>query len=163
MVEGSVARIGLRTRPRLRRFRCPACPSVESDSPTLLFTTAQDRGRITMLSEYLESWSAYRQARKELLTVVGIAESQRDPMSEFSERVALIVLGGELPESRVQPGFDLTRETSATVQVKYLANPMDRWINEHTVEFKSADVPDEYALLIFEDVLPQHLIVFKRA
>ena len=42
---------------------------------------------------------------------------------------------GELAPSRTQKGWDLTAPNGDHVQVRYLANPGDRWLNEHVVDF----------------------------
>lgn len=110
------------------------------------------------LDNYLGEFREYRQARKHLLVCIGIPDSQRDPLSEFAERVSEILLGGRLCESRVQAGYDLIRERGAKVQVKYLANPKGKWRNEHAVRIIGCD---EYALVFFEDLDPRKLIVFK--
>jgi hypothetical protein len=59
-----------------------------------------------------------------------------------------VLLGGDLAASRVQKGYDRTTAAGERVQVRYGANPADRWIKEHLVDFR-ADC-DRYALVIFE-------------
>jgi hypothetical protein len=44
--------------------------------------------------------------------------------------------------------------------VKYLANPSTTWINEHPVHL--GPTVDEYALVLFEDLLPVAAVVFAR-
>lgn len=91
----------------------------------------------------------YREARKRFLRLVGVAASNRDPLAEFSERLVQSLLGGDLASSRVQPYFDLTMEDGRRVQVRYLANSGERWVNEHLIT-RISDV-DLYALVIYED------------
>jgi hypothetical protein len=58
------------------------------------------------------------------------------PFAEFAERLAHAVLGGEMAASRVQKDWDFTTDAGERVQVRYLANPPDRWVNEHYVDFE---------------------------
>lgn len=102
----------------------------------------------------------YIVARKQLLKAIGCTNSNRDPLSELSEHIAKRLLGGELAASRVQKDFDLIRKNGKKVQVKYLANSLSKWINEHKIEFKKG--MDEYALIIFENLYPKTLICFKK-
>jgi hypothetical protein len=100
----------------------------------------------------------YRSARVRLLDAIDLGFSNRDPLSEFSEAIVLAQLGGRLAESRVQHGYDLTTEAGERVQVKYLANPPQRWINEHHI--KSDGLWDRYALVIYEELRPNRTLVF---
>ncbi|MBO3739487.1 hypothetical protein [Actinoplanes flavus] len=59
------------------------------------------------------------------------------------------LLGGELAASRVQAHWDLELPGGSKVQVKYLANPAGRWVNEHTVRRPAGEV-QQYALVLFE-------------
>ena len=98
----------------------------------------------------IEALGIYRTARLEFLDALGCA-SNRDPLAGFSERLVAAWLGGTLAANRVQKGWDLTLPNGETVEVRYLANPADRWVNEHHVRFP--EDPDElhwYALAIFE-------------
>mgnify|MGYP001488444613 CR=1 FL=1 len=91
--------------------------------------------------------ATYRQARVRFLEALGCS-SNRDPLAEFSERLVATWLGGSLAESRVQKDWDVRLGDGHTVQVRYLANPADRWDNEHHVRF--TDQLDWYALAVFE-------------
>ena len=82
-------------------------------------------------------------------------------LSRFSEYVVAALLGGELASSRVQKGYDLIDTAGRRVQVRYLANPADRWVNEHLVTFVG-DI-DAYALVLFENLAPSGSVVFPRS
>ncbi|MFF3334104.1 hypothetical protein ACFYWX_31895 [Streptomyces sp. NPDC002888] len=56
--------------------------------------------------------------------------------------------GGRLAESRVQANYDLISAAGEYVQVKYLANPLSDWTDEHTV--RSIPGVDWYALVVYE-------------
>jgi hypothetical protein len=109
----------------------------------------------------LDTLSVYRQARQALLGGLGLAGSNRDPLAEVSEHLVAALLDGTLATSRVQKGWDLTTSDSKTVQVRYLANPSDGWVNEHLVDFRSGGA-DRYALVIFENLEPKAVLVFNR-
>jgi hypothetical protein len=47
---------------------------------------------------------AYAAARRAFLYAIGIPDSLRDPLSEFSERIVATALSAELATSRVQRG-----------------------------------------------------------
>ena len=102
----------------------------------------------------------YTRARVGFLADLGVNASNRDPLAEFSERFVAALLGGRLAESRVQKGYDLVDRDGQFVQVRYLANPSERWVNEHVVSF--LDGLDSYALMIFEDLMPTGVVVFSR-
>jgi hypothetical protein len=142
-------------------------PRAERDTPALSsdLTLATDRSDLTIVAsdvnELLAALSQYRSARSAFLSVLGCAESNRDPFAEFAERLAHAVLGGELAASRVQKNYDLTTPSGEQVQVRYLANPRDRWVNEHYVDFRAPC--DRYALLVVEGFDPKALIVFTRS
>lgn len=104
----------------------------------------------------------YRQARRELLAILGLPESNRDPLAEFSEHLVASLIGGALAESRVQRGWDILTSEGAHVQVRYLANPSSQWVNEHLVDFRSPET-DQYALVTFEDLAPTAVLIFRRA
>lgn len=110
--------------------------------------------------ELLTALRSYRAARREFLSYLGCDGSNRDPLAEFSERIAHAVLGGTLATSRVQKGYDLVTEAGEKVQVKYLANPADAWVNEHDVDFGGGC--DRYALLIVEALDAKALLVFSK-
>lgn len=103
----------------------------------------------------------YREARQSLLAALGCEGSNRDPLAEFAERLAVSVLGGRLAASRVQKGYDFENDAGERVQVRYLANPAGEWVNGHLVDFRGDC--SRYALLIFEDLDPRALLVFSRA
>src|SRR5262245_4827864 len=96
----------------------------------------------------LEALSAYRPARERLIGALGLPESNRDPLAEFSEHLVAAIMGGSLASGRVQAGWDLELADGALAQVRYLANPRDRWVNEHSVR----RIPGVtwYVLVLFE-------------
>ena len=95
------------------------------------------------IEEMLDALRTYRDARATFLRGLGCDTSNRDPFAEFSERLVAGLLDAELAASRVQKGYDVTTRDGDRVQVRYLANPGDRWVNEHLVDFR-ADC-DRYA------------------
>ncbi len=44
--------------------------------------------------------------------------------------------------------------------MKHLANPSDRWLNEH--ESRLTELMDAYALVVFEDLAPKGMLPFSR-
>jgi hypothetical protein len=96
----------------------------------------------------IKALDTYRQARHALLDALSLPASNRDPLAELSEHLVKALLGGELAVSRVQANWDLTLPDGDTVQVKYLANPAGKWVNEHAVR-PPAGV-QHYALVLFE-------------
>lgn len=110
----------------------------------------------------LEAMSQYRAARRTLLTTLGLPDSNRDPLAEFSEHLVATLTGSTLAPSRVQKGWDIETATGEHIQVRYLANPHDRWVNEHLVDFRSPET-DKYALVVFEDLLPKAVLIFERS
>jgi hypothetical protein len=108
----------------------------------------------------LEALAVYRAARNEFMSALGCPTSNRDPFAEFSERVALAALGGTMAQSRTQKGWDFMDADGRRVQVRYLANPAGRWVNEHVVDFRGGGC-DRYALLIFEAFDAKTLLVFE--
>lgn len=115
---------------------------------------------MTRLEEMLKALRTYREARATFLRALGCDTSNRDPFAEFSEHLVASLLDAELAASRVQKGYDLTEASGRRVQVRYLANPGDRWVNEHLVDFR-ADC-DRYALVVFEAFDPKSVLVFDR-
>lgn len=103
----------------------------------------------------------YRRARRSFLASLGCHSSNRDPLAEFAERLAVSVLGGQLALNRVQKGYDFEDEEGNKVQVKYLANSSGRWVNEHEIDFRSGC--DRWALLIVEDLDAKSLVVFSKS
>ena len=106
--------------------------------------------------------STYRVARLELLAALGCENSNRDPLAELAEHVALAAVGGEMAQSRIQKGWDFTDTDGRRVQVRYLANPAGRWVNEHLVDFRG-DGCDRYALVLFEALDLVGMATFDRA
>ena len=104
----------------------------------------------------------YRRARTEFLEAIGCSGSNRDPFAEFAEIIALAALGGMMAESRTQKGWDFTDTEGQRVQVRYLANPGGRWVNEHLVDFRGGGC-ERYALLVIEAFEPKALFVFDSA
>ena len=103
----------------------------------------------------------YVKARQRFLETIGTPTSCRDPLAEFSERLAAEVLDASIASSRVQKGYDLIRRsTGRKVQVKYLCNPSERWINEHHIRFPEG--VEEYALVVFERLHLRAILVFPR-
>ncbi|MEU4066496.1 hypothetical protein AB0F25_29600 [Streptomyces wedmorensis] len=96
----------------------------------------------------LSALASYRTARQELLETMALSGSNRDPLAEVAEHLVLALWGGRLAESRVQANYDLVSADGQFVQVKYLANPLGSWPNEHTV--RSISGVDWYALVIYE-------------
>lgn len=116
---------------------------------------------LTRIEEMLTALRTYREARGAFLRALGCDTSNRDPFAEFSEHLVAGLLDAELAASRVQKGYDATTSDGDRVQVRYLANPGDRWVNEHLVDFR-ADC-DRYALVVFEAFDPKSVVVFQRA
>lgn len=85
--------------------------------------------------ELLRALGEYRNARKNFLETLGCQSSNRDPLSEFAERIVHAILGGELASSRTQKGYALVTAAGEKIQVKYLANSGDVWVNEHEIRF----------------------------
>jgi hypothetical protein len=102
----------------------------------------------------------YSEARRQFLRSIGCNDSCRDPLSEFAERLVCQQLNGTLANSRVQKGHDLVTPEGRRLQVKYLANPMGRWRNEHVVTF--SDELDDYAIVFYEGLEVRAIIVFRR-
>ena len=109
--------------------------------------------------ELLRVFSRYRLARLELLSAIRCVGSNRDPLPEFSEQLALAALGGTLAESRVQAGWDFMDLIGRRVQVRCLANPIGRWVNEHLVDFRDGGC-DLYALVFFAAFDVEAIVVF---
>jgi hypothetical protein len=106
----------------------------------------------------LTALDAYRPARQAFLATLGLPASNRDPFAEFSEQLVHALMGGTLAKSRVQVGHDLVLLDGQKVQVRYLANPGDAWVNEHLVHLIPG-VP-LYALVLFEAFEVTGVLVF---
>ncbi|GAA2786797.1 hypothetical protein GCM10010521_75580 [Streptomyces rameus] len=98
--------------------------------------------------ELLSALDSYRLARQTLLGTLGLGQSNRDPLAEFAEHLVAALWQGRLAESRVQANYDLISADGEYVQVKYLANPLSNWPNEHTV--RSIPGVGWYALVVYE-------------
>jgi hypothetical protein len=101
---------------------------------------------------------AYRPARQTLLASLQLPDSNRDPLAEWSEHFVAALLGGVLAVSRVQADYDLILADGNAVQVRYLANTVRPWVNEHRVH----RIPGVryYALVLFEAFRPVGAVVF---
>jgi hypothetical protein len=102
----------------------------------------------------------YSNARADFLQELGIGRSNRDPLAEFSEYFVGSLLDSALSSNRVQKGYDLIDSSGRRVQVRYLANPADTWVNEHLVNVTEG--LDDYALVLFENLEPIGLVIFPR-
>ena len=110
----------------------------------------------------------YVAARRRLLAAIGRPLSNRNPLPEWAEWLAAEVLGGQVSDNPVQQGWDVELPNGTRVQVKSLANSAGRgcWPNEHPLRFPAnaeAERVDLYALAVFIDLKPIHLLVFHRA
>jgi len=94
----------------------------------------------------------YREARKLLVATLNLPMSNRDPLAKWAENLVAAVTGGTLEESRVHPEYDLTTPEKETVQVRYLANTSQTWVNEHRLTTKPGVW--WYALVLIEDFTP---------
>ncbi|MFJ5667525.1 hypothetical protein ACIQAR_17690 [Micromonospora chalcea] len=108
--------------------------------------------------ELLSALDAYRPARQTFLGVLGLPASNRDPFAEFSEQLVHALMGGTLAASRVQQGHDLVLLDGRKVQVRYLANPGQKWVNEHCV--RRIHGVGLYALVLFEAFVVVGVLVF---
>lgn len=110
----------------------------------------------------VEALAEYRHARRKLIEAIGCRpESMRDPLAEFSEALVAALSGDTLATNPVQKGWDLKSAEGITTQVRYVANPMGKWVNGHVIDFRSSDC-DRYALVMFEDLVPMDVLVFGR-
>lgn len=107
--------------------------------------------------ELRDAFERYARGRAELLEAIGVTGSNRDPLAEFSERLIAALLGGTLAENRMQRGWDV-KVGKRQVQVKYLANGTDAWVNEHQIQV-TREMHD-YAIVFFEALLPVTAVVF---
>lgn len=110
------------------------------------------------VAELTAALRAYRDARKLLLSTLTLPMSNRDPLAEWAEHLVAALTGGQLAESRVQPHFDLTTPAGETVQVRYVANTSQAWVNEHPVTTR----PEArwYALVLVEDFSSTGVLMF---
>ncbi len=113
------------------------------------------------VSDLVEALERYREARLELLGVLGLPHSNREPLAEWSEHLVAALVDGQLAESPVQAGWDVTTPAGEKVQVRSLANRAGLpggWINEHRVVIPPG--VHRYALVIFEGLLPVTVLMF---
>jgi len=111
-----------------------------------------------LVTELLAALDVYRPARQQLLATLGLGPSNRDPLAEFSEHFVMALMGGTLASSRVQAHYDLITPAGQKVQVRYLANPSEVWVNEHLV-YRIAGV-EWYALVLFETFAVTAVLAF---
>jgi hypothetical protein len=111
-------------------------------------------------ADLVAAFRDYAEARVRFLNALERATSCRDPLAELSEWLVHRLLGGTLALSRVQKGYDLIRPDGRKVQVKYLANPGQKWVNEHHVRFDGG--ADDYALVVFEGMALDTVVLFAR-
>lgn len=111
------------------------------------------------LLRVLTAYQRYVEARNALLDELQLKRrSNRDPLAEFSEWLVAALVEGTLADSPVQKDWDVRSPDGAKIQVKYLANPADRWVNEHLILIN--EQMESYAIVIFEALLPQAVVVF---
>ncbi len=111
------------------------------------------------LSRVLAAFKRYAEVRNALLDELQLKRrSNRDPLAEFSEWLVAKLVKGTLADSPVQPDWDVLTPDGEKIQVKYLANPADSWVNEHYIHV--SDGMDSYAIVIFEALLPQAVVMF---
>lgn len=112
------------------------------------------------LARVREVYQKYVAARNELLDALDLKRrSNRDPLAEFSEWLVAALVGGMLADNPVQKGWDVQMPNSGEkIQVKYLANSAEKWVNEHTIETNG--LMNSYAIVIFEALLPKTVIIF---
>lgn len=115
---------------------------------------------MSRVEEIRRAFKLYHAARAEFLNALKLPESNRDPLAEFSEQLVAALLGGHAAPSRVQAHWDV-EAGDRKIQVKYLANPAGRWVNEHHIRV----VPEihEYAIVFFEALLPVAVVRFEAA
>lgn len=112
----------------------------------------------THLETLRNAIAEYATARRTMLAALDLPASNRDPLAEFSEHLVKVLVAGEFPPSRVQRSYDVIAPDGRKIQVKYLANPPEAWINEHHVVVN--DEMDDYAIVFFEALLPIALVIF---
>jgi hypothetical protein len=106
----------------------------------------------------VDTFRDYVAVRKQLLESVEAEGSNRDPLAELAERMAAVLLDAVPAKSRVNKGWDVRRRDGRTVEVKYVANSSDSWVNGHDVSFPPGR--DEHALVVIVNLVPQFLLVF---
>lgn len=119
---------------------------------------------------FLSKWNAYAQSRLEFLKACEREISNRDPLAEAAEKLVEMLEGGKRADNCVQEGWDIEVPNNGGkrhLQVKYLANRSEKWINWHTITSRKSGainqkVVDEYALVIVIDLVPKHVLLIKR-
>ena len=108
------------------------------------------------IGELMSALAVYRTARLHMLESMGLAVSNRDPLTEFGEVLVAAHLDGTLARSRVEPGYDIVYRDDGQkkkVQVKTLSNRSSgsagAWVNEHEIRHNGG--ADKYAIVVFED------------
>ena len=114
---------------------------------------------VSDLSRVLAAYRRYVEARNALLDELKLRrKSNRDPLAEFSEWLVATLIGGACADNPVQKDWDVRGPNDEKVQVKYLANSSSEWVNEHLILVN--EQMDRYALVIFEELLPQAVVIF---
>jgi hypothetical protein len=114
----------------------------------------------TIDANLVEAFRDYSKARVKFLQALERATSCRDPLAELSEWLVNRLLSGTVALSRVQKGYDVLCPNGRRVQVKYPANPGQKWVNEHHVRFDGG--ADDYALVVFEGMALDAVVLFAR-
>jgi hypothetical protein len=106
----------------------------------------------------LAALNDYRPARQRLLAALGLDDSNRDPYAEFAEQLVAALTGGWLATSRVQAAWDVQEPDGSLTQVRYLANPGNRWVNEHLV--RRIQAVTWYTLVLYEGGAAMGVVAF---
>jgi hypothetical protein len=101
----------------------------------------------------------YRNERKNILKTIEREKSNRDPLCEFAEKIASVILDARRAENPVQKGFDMIDNQGKKIDVKFLSNPKDSWVNWHVIY--ASDLRDQEALVYYEDLEPKFMFVFE--
>ncbi len=110
-------------------------------------------------SRIFTAYQRYVETRHALLDALQLPwRSNRDPLVEFSEWLVAELVDGTRAESPVQKDWDVRGPTGERIQVKYLANSAEHWVNEH--EIRVNEGMDSYAIVIFEALLPEAVLIF---
>ena len=108
-----------------------------------------------------DALARYRPAREAFLREIGCRpRSMRDPLAEFAELFVAALTGEQPATNPVQKGWDLRAGDGTTTQVRYVANPSDKWVNGHVVKFDAG--VDRYALVVYESLEPTSVLIFSR-
>jgi predicted RNase H-like nuclease len=109
------------------------------------------------VNELLTGLDRYREHRLQFLHEIGTPVSNREPLAEFAEQFVAGLTGGRGAHSRVQAGWDV-EVGDERIQVRFLANPAGRWINEHLV-YRIPGV-QWYTLVLFEELRVVGVLAF---